>query len=107
MIGGSNYAESTAGQVNATLALRQPGSTIKPFTYALAFEKLSFTPETTILDLPIAYKTSENYAYEPKNYSLSYKGEITLRQALSESVNVAAIKLTEQIGIKTLLEFLR
>ncbi|MDD5376744.1 MAG: transglycosylase domain-containing protein [Candidatus Gracilibacteria bacterium] len=107
MIGGADYRESVAGQVNTTLALRQPGSAIKPFTYALAFEKLSFTPESTILDLPIAYKTSENYAYEPKNYSQSYKGEITLRQALSESVNIPAIKLTEQLGVSTLLDFLR
>jgi membrane carboxypeptidase/penicillin-binding protein PbpC len=83
--------------VNTTLALRQPGSTIKPFTYLLTFEKLGFTPESTILDFPIAYKTSESYAYEPKNYSQDYKGEITLRQALSQSVNIPAIKLTEQI----------
>lgn len=73
MIGGNNYSESVAGQVNTTLALRQPGSTIKPFTYALAFEKFGFTPETTILDLPTAFKTSEDYSYEPKNYSQSYK----------------------------------
>jgi penicillin-binding protein 1C len=107
MIGGSNYSESTAGQVNTTLALRQPGSTIKPFTYALAFEKLGMTPESTILDLPIAYKTEENYAYEPKNYSQNYKGEITLRQALSESVNIPAIKLAEQVTVPILLGFLR
>lgn len=93
--------------MNTTLAKRQPGSTIKPFTYALAFDKLGFTPETTILDFPIAYKTSENYAYEPKNYTLNYKGEISLRQALSESVNIPAIKLAEQIGLSSLLEFLR
>lgn len=107
MIGGNDYSESTAGQVNTTLALRQPGSTIKPFTYALAFEKLGMTPESTILDLPIAYKTEENYAYEPKNYSQSYKGKITLRQALSESVNIPAIKLAEQVSIPILLDFLR
>jgi len=107
MIGGENYSEITAWQVNTTLALRQPGSTMKPFTYALAFEKLWFTPETTILDLPAAYKTQENYAYEPKNYSLSYKGEVTLRQALSESINIPAVKLAEQVGVSVILDFLR
>lgn len=107
MIGGASYTESIAGQVNTTLALRQPGSTIKPFTYLLAFEKLGLTPESTILDLPIAYRTSENYAYEPKNYSLTYKGEIPLRQALSESVNIPAIKLAEQVGVSYLLSFLQ
>ena len=107
MIGGVNYADTTAWQVNTTLALRQPGSTIKPFTYLLAFEKFSLTPESTIVDLPIAYRTSENYAYEPKNYSQDYKGEITLRQALSESVNIPAIKLAEKVGVPALLSFLR
>ena len=107
MIGGTDYRESTAGQVNTTLALRQPGSTIKPFTYAIAFQKLGLTPESTILDLPVAYKTIENYAYEPKNYSQIYKGEVTMRQALSESINIPAVKLTEQIEVTTLLDFLR
>lgn len=55
----------------------------------------------------MAYKTQEDYAYEPKNYTQNYKGEISLRQALSESVNVPAIKLAEQIGVPVLLEFLR
>jgi penicillin-binding protein 1C len=58
MIGGVNYRASE-GQVNSTLALRQPGSTIKPFTYTLAFEKFGLKPGDMILDLPTAYKTSE------------------------------------------------
>ena len=73
MIGGKNYHESTAGQVNTTLSLRQPGSTIKPFTYLLAFARLGLTPDTTITDLPVGYKTAEGYSYEPKNYSQDYK----------------------------------
>lgn len=107
MIGGADYSESAAGQVNSTLSLRQPGSAIKPFTYLLAFGKLGLTPESTILDLPTAYKTSENYAYEPKNYSQDYKGEITLRQALSESINIPAVKLAERVGVPVLLDFLK
>lgn len=107
MIGWVSYRESTAGQVNTTTTLRQPGSTIKPFTYVLAFKNLGLTPEDTILDLPIAYKTSENYSYEPKNYTQDYKGEITLRRALSESINIPAVKLTERLWVSSLLEFLR
>ncbi|MDP2104013.1 MAG: penicillin-binding transpeptidase domain-containing protein, partial [Candidatus Gracilibacteria bacterium] len=107
MIGGASYHESSAGQVNATTALRQPGSTIKPFTYVLAFKNLGLTPEDTILDLPIAYKTSENYSYEPKNYTQDYKGEITLRRALSESINIPAVKIAEKVGVSSLLDFLR
>lgn len=107
MIGWSSYRSKDAGQVNTTLALRQPGSTIKPFTYTLAFERLGLTPESTILDLPVAYKTQEDYSYEPKNYSQEYKWQVSLRQALSESINVPAIKLTKQLWIETLLGFLR
>ena len=73
MIGGKDYHESSEGQVNTTLSLRQPGSTLKPFTYALAFSRLSLTPESTITDLPVEYKTAEGYSYEPKNYSQDYK----------------------------------
>jgi penicillin-binding protein 1C len=73
----------------------------------LAFKNLGLTPEDTIIDLPTAYKTSENYSYEPKNYTQDYKGEITLRRALSESINIPAVKLAEQVGVSPLLEFLR
>lgn len=107
MIGWHSYDEAKAWQVNTTLALRQPGSSIKPFTYLLAFEQLGLTPEDTILDLPTGFKTQEGYTYEPKNYSQEYLGEISLRRALSESVNIPAVKLLEQIRPETLLVFLR
>ncbi len=59
MIGGKDYHESSEGQVNTTLSLRQPGSTIKPFAYLLAFSRLGLTPESLITDLPVQYKTAE------------------------------------------------
>ena len=106
MIGGKDYHESSEWQVNTTLSLRQPGSTLKPFTYVLAFSRLALTPESTITDLPIQYKTAEGYSYEPKNYSQDYKWELSLREALSQSINIPAIKLLEAIHVDTLLDFL-
>ena len=107
MIGWKNYHEVDDWQVNTTLSLRQPGSTIKPFTYALAFRDLWFSPESTITDLPVQYKTAEGYSYEPKNYSSSYQGEVTLREALSQSINIPAVKVLEQVQVGNLLDFLR
>jgi len=83
--------------VNSTLALRQPGSTIKPFTYLLAFENFGLHPQDMILDLPTAYKTSEGYEYDPKNYSLDYKGQISIAEALSQSINIPAIKMADKV----------
>lgn len=107
MIGGKDYHESNEGQVNTTLSLRQPWSTLKPFTYILAFEHLWLTPESTITDLPVNYKTAEWYSYEPKNYSQNYQWEVTLRESLSQSINIPAVKILEKIGTDTLLLFLR
>ena len=60
-----------------------------------------------ILDLPTAYKTSEGYEYDPKNYSLDYKGQISIAEALSQSINIPAVKMADMVGVDTLLRFLR
>jgi len=104
IIWGINY-HANEWQVSSALALRQPWSAMKPFTYTLAFEKLWLTPADTILDLPVAYKTAEWYEYNPKNYSLDYKGEVTLAEALSQSINVPAIKLADKLWVENLLRF--
>ncbi|MDQ7022903.1 MAG: penicillin-binding transpeptidase domain-containing protein, partial [Candidatus Gracilibacteria bacterium] len=106
MIGGIDYYEEN-GQVNSTTALRQVGSTIKPFTYLLSFKDLGYKPETKILDLPIQYKTFDGNSYSPKNYSLDYKGEVSLAEALSQSINIPAVKLTNEIGLNRLYNFLK
>ncbi|MDD5770459.1 MAG: transglycosylase domain-containing protein [Candidatus Gracilibacteria bacterium] len=106
MIGGNNYYAEN-GQVNGSLALRQPGSALKPFLYTLAFQNLAKTPSSTILDLPVSYPTSDGNIYEPKNYSLNYAGEITLAEALSQSINIPAVKLLNDIGINNFMIFLK
>lgn len=94
-------------QVNSTISKRQAWSTIKPFTYLLAFNDLWYLPDTTILDLPVEFDTQDWNKYSPKNYSLDYKWEITLAEALSQSVNIPAIKLVNKIWINRLYDFLK
>jgi penicillin-binding protein 1C len=69
--GGAYYADN--GQVNAVLAQRQVGSTIKPFTYLLAIAEQGRNMTDTITDLPVSFTTAEGTSYEPKNYSLKYR----------------------------------
>ena len=107
MLGSADYFnENIQGYVNNTTSLRQAGSTLKPFTYALAFEQ-GKTPESLIDDSFIHLKTEDNYAYEPKNYDFKEYGIISYRQALANSYNISAIKITQEIGVKTLLTKLR
>ncbi len=94
-------------QVNSTTSIRQVGSTIKPFTYLLAFNDLWYKPETTILDLPVQFDTVDWNTYSPKNYSLDYKWEVTLAEALSQSINVPAIKIADSVWITRLHNFLK
>ncbi len=95
------------GQVSSILSLRQPWSTLKPFLYLQAFEKLWYKWETSITDLPVSYKTSFWYNYEPKNYSLDYKWQITLAQALSQSINIPSVKILDEIWVDDFLIFLK
>lgn len=106
MIGWLNYY-SKEWQVNSSLALRQPGSTIKPFVYTLAFKNLWLKPEDTITDLPVQYSTTEWYSYSPKNYTLDYKWEITIAEALSQSINIPAVKTIEKVWVSNTLAFLK
>lgn len=95
------------GQVNSALALRQAGSSIKPFTYYLAFKNLWLNPDSKILDLPISFQTMQWYEYSPKNYDLKYHWEVSLAEALSQSINIPAVKLAEKVWTENLLEFLK
>lgn len=106
LVGGVGY-ETKAGQVNSVFAARQAGSTLKPFTYLLAFRDLGMTPASTVLDEPVEYKTDKGYGYAPRNYSNSFEGAMTAGRALAESVNVPAVRLAAEVGLEKLLAFLR
>jgi len=76
----------------ATLGLRQPGSTFKPFVYATAFEK-GYTPETKVVDEKTNFGNWGGEEYIPENYDGLFRGEITLRDSLAQSINVSSIKV--------------
>jgi Membrane carboxypeptidase/penicillin-binding protein len=99
MVGGYSFQR---GEFNrAVYAKRQPGSSFKPFVYATAVEK-GFTPENTILDEPISYRTGLK-EWSPSNYDGEFWGEITLRRALAFSRNVPTVRLAEMIGVDSII----
>ncbi|MDD5017756.1 MAG: PBP1A family penicillin-binding protein [Eubacteriales bacterium] len=96
IVGGRSY-ETRRGLNRAVDMKRQPGSTIKPvLVYAPAMEKLGFTPTTLVLD-----ETGDFDGYIPKNYSNTYSGWVTLRDALSKSLNLPAVRTLEKLGVET------
>lgn len=99
------FDERDSGQVDGTLAPRQPGSTVKPFTYALALEQ-GRTPASIIADLPVHFATDQG-DYHPRNYDDTFHGPVRLRVALASSLNVPAVRTAESVGVERLLDRLR
>ncbi|MGZ8854073.1 MAG: penicillin-binding protein 1C [Thermoanaerobaculia bacterium] len=106
--GSGDYFGSTfGGAIDGVTTLRQPGSALKPFTYALAFEN-GFTPATVLADIPSHFATAEEgVVYTPRNYDGKYRGPLRARLALAGSENVPAVAVAEKLGPPTLLRFLR
>ena len=103
MVGSHDFFDQSAsGQINGTLASRSPGSTLKPFVYALGIEQGLITPETLLFDVPVTYS-----GYEPVNYDGTYNGYVTARQALARSLNVPAVNLHARLKNRTLHAFLK
>jgi len=100
MVGGYAFEESEFNR--ATQAMRQVGSTFKPFVYATALEK-GMDTESTIIDAPISFTDALGRTWKPVNYDGKFEGRITLRQALTESRNVPTIKIASLIGIKNVV----
>jgi len=90
------FDEAHDGQVNGVLALRQPGSTLKPFTYGLALEN-GLTTASLIDDSPAQFRTVEGH-YRPQNYDRRYHGLTSLRAALACSYNIPAVAVLQAIG---------
>ncbi|MBI3595492.1 MAG: PBP1A family penicillin-binding protein [Nitrospirae bacterium] len=103
MVGGYDFKKS---EFNRTvLAKRQPGSAFKPIIYAAALEK-GKSPSNVVIDSPVIYTDSElNKTWKPENYEGKFYGPISLREALAHSRNLATIKLLEEIGIPTAIDF--
>jgi penicillin-binding protein 1C len=98
--------EASARYVDGIRAPRQAGSTLKPFVYALAFEKRLLTPASLIDDSPLDIP-SPGGVYRPRNYDNQFRGIVTARIALASSLNVPAVKVLNLIGIDPLVERLR
>ncbi len=104
MVGSADfYNEDIDGQVNMAVAPRQPGSSIKPLTYAAAFEK-GWTPGTLIWDVPSEFPPSGDPndprpPYKPVNYDGRFHGPVTVRSALANSYNVPAVKTLDFVGV--------
>lgn len=94
MVGGYDFDASEFNR--AFQACRQPGSAFKPIVYTAAFEKLGYTPATVLLDAPLVYRDDES-AWKPQNYGESFKGEVTLRDALIHSMNIPAVRTAEAL----------
>jgi 1A family penicillin-binding protein len=104
MVGSRNYFDTEHdGQVNVVLRPRQPGSSIKPLVYATAFQKKTLNPGTVLLDIPTCIKLTNQPEYCPKNYTGDFKGPVTVRQALGNSLNIPAVKAIETIDVPTFM----
>lgn len=103
MVGGTDYWETQFNR--ATQAMRQSGSAFKPFVYATAIQS-GMKPDDTILDAPISFPGGKQGSlWSPKNYDGKFRGTVTLKTSIALSLNVATVRLANQLGIKTVIEF--
>ncbi len=104
MVGGTDFWQS---QFNRSVsALRQPGSSFKPFVYAVALEN-GMNIDDNILDSPISFKASgRNKIWSPKNYDNKYHGYVQLKTALALSLNTATVRLASGLGIENIIAFI-
>lgn len=102
-VGAPDYLDATReGFLDMTLALRSPGSTLKPLIYGLAFEMGRAHPETVIADRPTDFN-----GYAPQNFDNQFRGDIRLRKALQLSLNIPAVALLEEVGPPQLIARMR
>ena len=101
MVGGRDFNLSKFNR--ATQALRQVGSSFKPYVYTAAIDQ-GAKPDDTIMDGPVTFQTASG-PYVPHNYDEKFEGSITLRRALAQSRNIPALELADSLGIKTVIDY--
>jgi len=101
MVGGRDFSLSKFNR--ATQAMRQVGSSFKPYVYTAVIDQ-GGSPDETILDTPVTFDTPSG-PYVPHNYDAKFEGLITLRRALAQSRNIPALKLADRVGIRTVIEY--
>lgn len=103
LVGSADFFDDAfQGQVNNALAPRSPGSALKPFLYALAFDKGLAIPESRLLDVPTDFA-----GYAPENYSGTFSGQVTVTEALARSLNLPAVRLLARVGVADFHALLR
>jgi penicillin-binding protein 1A len=102
MVGGFSFDQSQFNR--ATQALRQPGSSFKPFVYAAALDN-GYTPSTVVMDAPIEVDTGSGGVWKPENYSHKFYGPQTLRFGIEHSRNVMTVRLAQDVGMPLIAEY--
>ncbi|MEO8634748.1 MAG: penicillin-binding protein 1C [Gemmatimonadales bacterium] len=100
-VGSPDFWADTAGQVDMVISARQPGSALKPFLYAMGFDR-GITAATVLADVAKTYQTAGG-PYHPRNYDREFHGPVRAREALASSYNVPAVELADRIGYASLL----
>jgi penicillin-binding protein 1C len=99
-VGSSGFLDTTdGGQVNGAMAVRQPGSTLKPLLYALCFDEGLLTPKTVMTDVAVNYE-----GYAPENYDEKFNGYVTVEYALERSLNIPAVKGLRLLGQEKMIQ---
>jgi penicillin-binding protein 1C len=106
MVGSADYWNERGGAVNGALALRQPGSALKPFTYALGFEQ-RYTPASVVADIDTQYLGARGQLMHTRNYSRQLSGPVLISEALGRSLNIPAVRVAKTVGVDELLVRLR
>lgn len=105
-VGSADFFDPLGGQNDGVTALRQPGSALKPFLYATAFDSGLVNPASLLDDRAVDYRAPKG-SFSPANYSGSFHGAVSARLALASSLNLPAVKLAERAGVSSLLAKLR
>jgi penicillin-binding protein 1A len=104
LVGGRDFEHSKFDR--ATQALRQPGSAFKPFIYLAALQRYG-SPVHIVEDSPLRLTLSGNQVWEPRNYTGTYDGPMTIRDALARSKNTATVRLSQEVGLRSSIELAR
>ncbi|MEO6509281.1 MAG: transglycosylase domain-containing protein [Patescibacteria group bacterium] len=103
-VGSHDYSDLTNGQFDViSQGVRQPGSTLKPLEYAVAFDK-GYTPATVMMDMQTTFPNQGSKDYIPQNYNGKFNGPIQIRYALGNSLNLPAVKMLAMIGLQDFLK---
>ena len=98
------FSDDALGRNDGVIALRQPGSALKPFLYELALERGDIHPNTVLLDGPVAYAIPGGRLYAPRDYDDRFLGPVRVRVALADSLNVPAVRVLEHVGVGPFLD---